>query len=231
MFSNLAFNKFRENNYLRKVSPIIFRQISLILLKRITKFFVSEISRHCCDTFIPYSTPPTDTLHRETLINSALVPLYNHVLMALPVTETELDPLHKEILSFLWTRSDNQETIQKRRLVAAKRLSASFDKGGLQIQHPMETAEGLRLNLIQKCFKRITEENGSTFTRILEEMLRQKRLPDLITHVNTLGPTEWVTTGNRIMSKNRMVGMAFQTIAGYLTKLEDTVALKTGISR
>jgi hypothetical protein len=78
----------------------------------------------------------------------------------------------------------------------------------------METAEGFRLNLIQKCFKRITAENGSTFTRILEEMLRQKRRPDLITHVNTLGPTEWVTIGNRIMSKNRMVGMAFQTIAG-----------------
>jgi hypothetical protein len=69
---------------------------------------------------------------------------------------------------------------------------------------------------------RITAENGSTFTRILEEMLRQNRRPDLITHVNTLGPTEWVTIGNRIMSKNRMVCMVFQTIAGYLTKLEDS---------
>jgi hypothetical protein len=120
--------------------------------------------------------------------------------MALPITEAELSPLYKGILSFLWTRSDNQETIQKRRLVAAKRLSASFDKGGIQIQHPMETGEGLRLNLIQKCLKKITAENGSTFTRILEEMLRQNRCPDLITHVNTLGPTEWVTTGNRIMA-------------------------------
>jgi hypothetical protein len=47
------------------------------------------------------TTPPTDILHRATLINSALVPLYNHVLMSLPVAATELDPLHKEILSFL----------------------------------------------------------------------------------------------------------------------------------
>jgi hypothetical protein len=53
-------------------------------------------------------------------------------------------------------------------------------------------------------------------------MLRQKRRPDLITHVNNLGPTEWVTTGNRIMNRNRMMGMAFQAIAGYLTKLEDS---------
>jgi hypothetical protein len=139
-----------------------------------------------------------------------------------PVTEAELNPLHKEILSFLWTRSNDLETIQKRRLVAAKRLSASFDKGGLQIQHHRKTAEGLQLNIIQKCFKRISVGNGSTLTRILEEMLQQKRRPHLTTHVNTLGPKEWVITGNRTMSKNCMVGMAFQSIAGYLTKLEES---------
>ncbi len=37
----------------------------------------------------------------------------------------------------------------------------------------METAEGLRLNLIQKCFKKITAGNGTMFTMILEEMLIQ----------------------------------------------------------
>ncbi len=63
---------------------------------------------------------PTDILHRATLINSAMDSLYNHVLMALPVTETELNPLYMEILSFLWTRTNNLDTIQKRRLVAAK---------------------------------------------------------------------------------------------------------------
>jgi hypothetical protein len=47
----------------------------------------------------------------------------------------------KSISNFLFT--ENGVTTQKRRLVAAKRLSASFDKGGLQILHPNETAEGL----------------------------------------------------------------------------------------
>jgi hypothetical protein len=79
------------------------------------------------------TTPPTDILHRATINNSALVPLYNQVLMALLATEKDLDPLCKEILSFLWTRTIDSETIQKRRLVASKRLSASFDKCGLQI--------------------------------------------------------------------------------------------------
>jgi hypothetical protein len=33
---------------------------------------------------------------------------------------------------------------------------------------------------------------------------------------------EWVTTGNKIMGKNRMVGMVLRSIADYLTKLEDS---------
>ncbi len=110
----------------------------------------------------------------------------------------------------------------KRRLVAAKRLSASIDKGGLQIQHPKETAAGLRLNLIQKCYKRVAAGQETMFIRIVEEMLRQKGRPDLTTHINSLGPTEWEKTANKIITKNRMVGMAFQLMADYLTRLEDS---------
>jgi hypothetical protein len=99
------------------------------------------------------TTPLTDILHRATLINSAMVPLYNHVFMVLPVADEDMTTLHKEVLSFLWTRTNDSNSIQKRRLVAAKRLPASFDRGGLQIQHPSEIAEGLRLNLLQKVQK------------------------------------------------------------------------------
>ncbi len=68
------------------------------------------------------TSPPTDTLHRATLINSALIPLYNHVFMVLPTTEADSDPLHKEILGFLWTRTADSVTTQKRRLVAVKKI-------------------------------------------------------------------------------------------------------------
>jgi hypothetical protein len=171
---------------------------------------------------IQATTPPTDTLHRATLINSALIPLYNHVFMALPITAEDIDPLQKEITGFLWTRTNDSNTIQKRRLVATKRLAASFDKGGLQIQHPKDTSSGLRLNLIQKCYKKISTGADTMFTRILEEMLRQKGRPNLVTHIELLGPTEWEKTASKIITKNRMVGMAFQSIADYLTKLEDS---------
>jgi hypothetical protein len=60
------------------------------------------------------------------------------------------------------------------------------------------------------------------FSRILEEILCQRRRPDLITHINSLSLTEWVATGNTIMGKNCMIGMAFKSIANYLTKLEDS---------
>ncbi len=60
------------------------------------------------------------------------------------------------------------------------------------------------------------------FTEIMEEMLRQHRRPDLLKHVTSLGPTEWTATGNRIMGKNRMMGMVFVAMANYLTKLEDS---------
>ncbi len=142
--------------------------------------------------------------------------------MALPVAEEDTDTLHKEVLSFLWTQTNDSDSIQQRRLVAEKRLAASFDRGGLQIQHPSETAEGLRLNLLQKILKKITAGNGTMFTRIMEEMLRQRRHQDLLTHVNSLGPTEWIATGNKIMGKNRMMGMAFMSMANYLTKLVDS---------
>ncbi len=60
------------------------------------------------------------------------------------------------------------------------------------------------------------------FIRIIEEMLRQKGRPNLTTHIESLGPTEWEKTANKIITKNRMVGMEFQSMADYLTKLEES---------
>jgi hypothetical protein len=85
-----------------------------------------------------------------------------------------------------------------------------------------KTGAGLRLNLIKKCHKKITAEHSTMFTRIVEEMLIQRRRPDLTSHINSLGPTEWENTGNKIITKTHMVGMAFKLMAEYLTKLEDS---------
>jgi hypothetical protein len=80
-------------------------------------------------------------------------------------------------------------------------LAASFDKGGLQVQQPSETAEGLFLNLIQKCVKKLNAGTGTKLTLILDELLVQKRYPILSTHIKSLGPGERDTTGNTTMEK------------------------------
>jgi hypothetical protein len=49
-----------------------------------------------------------------------MIPLYNHTLLALPITEEDILPLYKDILSSLWTKTVYIETFQKRRLVARK---------------------------------------------------------------------------------------------------------------
>jgi hypothetical protein len=112
--------------------------------------------------------------------------------------------------------------IQKRRLVAAKRLSASFDKGGLQIRHPEETAEGLRLNLLQKYFRKINNNQTTIFSRIITQILQGAGRPDLLEHINNMGPREWHKTSLRIRNTNPMLGEAFQSMANFLTKLEES---------
>jgi hypothetical protein len=62
---------------------------------------------------------------------------------------------------------------------------------------------GLRLNLIQKCNKKVAAGKETMFVKIIEKMLRQKGRPDLTTHINSLGPTEWERTANKITTKNR----------------------------
>jgi hypothetical protein len=47
------------------------------------------------------TTPPTDLLHRALLINTALIPSYNHIFMALPVHQETMKKLHQEVLDFL----------------------------------------------------------------------------------------------------------------------------------
>jgi hypothetical protein len=101
------------------------------------------------------TTPPTDILHRALLINTAIVSIYNHIFMALLVQKEMMKRLRQEILDFLWTKQQDGETIEKRRLIAKDRIPASFNRGGLQVPHPADTAKGLRLNLLQKIQNKI----------------------------------------------------------------------------
>jgi hypothetical protein len=96
--------------------------------------------------------------------------------------------LSKDVLAFLWTRRESSETLQKRHLVAKKRLSASFGMGGLQIPHLEETAEELRINLIQKYLCKMVNGHDTKYTQLIGEILCREGKPDLREHINSMVP-------------------------------------------
>jgi hypothetical protein len=104
------------------------KTISTTVLTTMTQIEPKTIKRRILAT-----TPPTDVLHRATLVTTALIPIYNHVFMALPVEPIHTENLFSKILRFLWTKQVDGWIAQKRRLVAKKRISAGLDMGNLGI--------------------------------------------------------------------------------------------------
>ncbi len=60
------------------------------------------------------------------------------------------------------------------------------------------------------------------FSRIIMQILQGAGRPDLLEHINNMGPREWHKTSLRIMNTNPMLGEAFQSMAKFLTKLEES---------
>ncbi len=168
------------------------------------------------------TTPPTDVLHRATLVTTALILVYNHVFMALPVEPKHTEPLFSEILRFLWTKQVDGHIKQKRRLVARRRISAGLEMGGLGIQHPDEIIQGFQLNLLQKIHKQGRAQPAGNLPSILTGLLARANRPSLAEHILRLGPKQWKITGQRLLPWNRLLGLAFHSAAVVLASYETT---------
>ena len=139
--------------------------------------------------------------------------------MALPTQEDYMKDLQKEITDFLWTRQQEGAKIQKRRLIAKNRISASFEKGGLQVPHPTDTADGLHLNLLQRVYNIIrtpARYPSSQLPNIFQETLQDAGCPSLQYHLENLGPDKWERTAAKIKNKNLLFSQAFQAMAKLL---------------
>jgi hypothetical protein len=120
------------------ISPATIQHLGLEIASDVSATLretLHKINMKAVKRCILATAPPSDILHRATLINSAMTPLYNHVLMALPAKSVDLQPLYKEMFP-----SYGQKRQMQKRLIARKLLPASFGIGGLQIQRP---ADGL----------------------------------------------------------------------------------------
>jgi hypothetical protein len=202
-------------NTIKHLGLHLSKTISATVLNTMTKIEPKAIKRRILAT-----TPPTDILHRSTLVTTALIPVYNHVFMALPVEPQHTESLFSEILRFLWTKQVDGRTTQKRRLVARKRIAAGLEMGGLGIPHPDEIIQGFRQNLIQKIVKQSRNNPASCLPRILAGLLARANRPSLEEHIQSLGPKQWRSTGNRILPWNRMLGLAFVAVADLLVTYE-----------
>ena len=163
------------------------------------------------------TTPPTDILHRATLINAAFLPIYNHVFMAVPVSTEHSDALFKEVTKFLWTRQQEGQTVNKRTRVSKDRVSADIEMGGLKIAHPKELVKGFQQNLIQRILQKDTLNIPSLLPELLQGLLHRVHRPTLEQHIEHLGPVQWKTTGDSLLRENTMLGQAFLAMADLLS--------------
>jgi len=162
------------------------------------------------------TTPPTDILHRATLINAAFLPIYNHVFMAVPVSTEHSEALFKEVTKFLWTRQQEGQTVNKRTRVSKDRVSADIEMGGLKIAHPKELVKGFQQNLIQRILQKDTLDIPSLLPDLLQGLLDRVNRPSLDHHISHLGPVQWEITGDSLLRENTMLGQAFHAVADLL---------------
>jgi hypothetical protein len=204
-------------------TPSTIKHLGLHLSKTISSTVVNTMAKiepKAVKRRILATTPPTDILHRSTLVTTALIPVYNHVFMALPVEPQHTESLFSEILRFLWTKQVDGQTTQKRRLVAKNRIAAGLEMGGLGIPHSDEIIQGFRQNLLQKISKQSRNNPSALLPRILAGLLIRANRPSLDEHIQSLGPKQWRSTGNQIQPWNRMLGLAFHAVADLLAAYE-----------
>ncbi len=122
---------------------------------------IQSINEKAIQRRILATTPPTDMLHRATLVKKAYIPLYNHIFMALPIDKNQAGSIQQGIQTFLWTRQKEGVRLQKRRMVSKQRINASHEMGGLEIPLVEHTISGLHCNLIQRIYKNMIRDEGN----------------------------------------------------------------------
>jgi hypothetical protein len=75
---------------------------------------------------------------------------------------------------------------------------------------------------MQKYFRKINNNQPTTYSCIIEQILRSSGRPDLTEHINKMEPQEWIKTSSKIITVSPMLGEAFKSIANFLKRIEDS---------
>ena len=111
-----------------------------------------------------------DMWHKKQLISSVILPSYNHIFMALGYDEEWGKKIDNEVVHLMWTQQQGGIVKQKRRLVARRRLNASYEYGGLQLTFTEQVAKGLLVNAVKRIKQQLTleEDKKLLMTKMVE---------------------------------------------------------------
>ena len=158
-----------------------------------------------------------DLFHKRQLIKTVVVPSYNHIYMSLGYCAESGQRLDNQILKLLWTKKINGQIKQGRRIVAKKRINASYEMGGLKIDFSRETAMGLLANMIQKQQNNRGEEENQSFINVLfKEYLREIDAPRLEELTNMSGPKIWKKYSKKLENKSPFFSQVLLAMAEML---------------
>jgi hypothetical protein len=138
-----------------------------------------------------------DLFHRRQLIKSVVIPSYNHVFVSVGPCWVACKKLDLEIIKLFWTHKANWEIKKGWRLVAKKRVQASYEMGGLKMNLSTDMANGLMLNGLQRIRQGgLLDVGQRTFMyQLLEERLREINIINLEELFKIGGPKIWIKIG------------------------------------
>jgi hypothetical protein len=130
--------------------------------------------------------------------------------------------LDETVIKLLWTQKIDQGIKQKRRLIAKKRLEASFNMGGLQIDWSHTIGQCLMLNTLQRFREQYQqpEEEQMAYCRIFCHRLRDRMTPGLDILFGTGGSLDWEKWAGRLQRASRLLSQMFGAY-GNLLKLNE----------
>jgi hypothetical protein len=110
--------------------------------------------------------------------------------------------IDNEIIQLLWTHREGDFLRQKRRLVARRRINASYEYGGLQITFSEQIAKSLLVNTLKRVKMQLGNAHDSKLlmTKIIEYDVYGCMGISLREMFKMSGPQVWKLLGNRTQS-------------------------------
>ncbi len=163
-----------------------------------------------------------DLFHRRQLIQTVIVPSYNHAFMAFGLCPRVEEDLDDKIINLLWTRKKDGRVTQGRRLVAKNRVSASFEMGGLKMSFTAEIVCGLLLNILSKLSQESSSpaEKQTFMYKYFQKILEGIHAPSWAELLQCGGQGVWQRLYNRLIGRSPFLAQLCRAMAK-MHKLND----------